>query len=259
MGETTSPRDAQRDPSGATLRFGDVRDPASLARDGLRGERFDALVSCLASRAGAPKDAWAIDHQAHVHALDAAARAGVSQVVLLSAICVQKPVLAFQQAKLAFEKKLIDSGLTYSIVRPTAFFKSLSGQVDRVRRGKPFLVFGDGRLTACKPIADDDLADYLADCLDIPALHNRVLPVGGPGPAITPLQQGELLFAALGRAPRFKHVPVALLDTVVGVLGAAGRLVPPSRPRPSSRASAATTPPNRCWSGTPKPGGTTPT
>ena len=128
-----------------------------------------------------------------------------------------------------------------------------------MRRGKPFLVFGDGRLTACKPIADDDLADYLADCLDIPALHNRVLPVGGPGPAITPLQQGELLFAALGRAPRFKHVPVALLDTVVGVLGAAGRLVPPSRPRPSSRASAATTPPNRCWSGTPRPADTTPT
>ena len=127
VGETTSPRDAQRDPSGATLRFGDVRDPASLARDGLRGERFDALVSCLASRTGAPKDAWAIDHQAQVHALDAAARAGVSQVVLLSAICVQKPVLAFQQAKLASEKKLIDSGLTYSIVRPTAFFKSLSG------------------------------------------------------------------------------------------------------------------------------------
>lgn len=154
-------------------------------------------------------------------------QAGVSQMVLLSAICVQKPVLAFQQAKLAFEKKLIDSGLTYSIVRPTAFFKSLSGQVERVRRGKPFLVFGDGRLTACKPIADDDLADYLADCLDTPALHNRMLPIGGPGPAITPLQQGELLFAALGRAPRFKQVPVALLDAIVGALGAAGRLVPP--------------------------------
>ena len=37
--------------------------------------------------------------------------AGVSQVVLLSAICVQKPLLAFQHAKLAFEKALIESGL----------------------------------------------------------------------------------------------------------------------------------------------------
>ena len=221
-----APDNSRRLPAGATLRFGDVRDPASLARDGFRGARFDALVSCLASRTGVPRDAWAIDHEAHLHALQAALQAGVSQMVLLSAICVQKPVLAFQQAKLAFEKQLTHSGLTYSIVRPTAFFKSLSGQVERARRGKPFLVFGDGRLTACKPIADDDLADYLARCLDDPALHNRVLPIGGPGPAITPLQQGELLFAALGREPRFKHVPVALLDAIIGVLGAAGRVLP---------------------------------
>jgi divinyl chlorophyllide a 8-vinyl-reductase len=211
---------------GATLRAGDVSDPASLARDGFKGERFDALVSCLASRTGAPKDAWAIDHQAHLHALDAAKNAGVSQMVLLSAICVQKPRLAFQHAKLAFEKALVESGLTYSIVRPTAFFKSLSGQIDRVKRGKPFLVFGDGTLTACKPIGDDDLADYLADCLDDPSRHNRVLPIGGPGPAITPRQQGEHLFALLGRRPRFKQVPVALLDVIVGVLGTAGRVVP---------------------------------
>ena len=30
--------------SGATVRIGNVCDPASLVRDGLRGERFDALV-----------------------------------------------------------------------------------------------------------------------------------------------------------------------------------------------------------------------
>ena len=83
--------------------------------------------------------------------------AGVAHFVLLSAICAQKPMLAFQHAKLAFEESLISSGLGYSIVRPTAFFKSLSGQVERVRNGKPFLVFGDGRLTACKPISDADL------------------------------------------------------------------------------------------------------
>ena len=212
--------------AGAALRLGDVGDPASLARDGFRGERFDALVSCLASRTGAPKDAWAIDHRAHVHALQAAQNAGVTQVVLLSAICVQKPLLAFQQAKLAFEKVLIESGLTYSIVRPTAFFKSLSGQVERVKRGKPFLVFGDGRLTACKPINDDDLADYLADCLDDASRQNRVLPIGGPGDAITPRQQGEHLFALLERPPRFKQVPVAMLDAIIGVLGAAGRVIP---------------------------------
>ena len=212
---------------GADVRYGDVTDPASLAREGFRGERFDALVSCLASRTGEPKDAWAIDHQAHVHALAAAQDAGVSQMVLLSAICVQKPLLAFQQAKLAFEKALMESGLTYSIVRPTAFFKSLSGQIDRLKQGKPYLVFGDGTLTACKPISDGDLAQYLADCLDEERRHNRVLPIGGPGNAVTPRQQGEYLFTLLGREPRFRQVPVGLLDGAVGVLGAFGRVIPP--------------------------------
>jgi hypothetical protein len=80
-------------------------------------ERFDALVSCLASRTGAPRDAWAIDHRAHVEALRIAKAAGVQHLVLLSAICVQKPLLAFQHAKLAFEKELRESGLRYSIVQ----------------------------------------------------------------------------------------------------------------------------------------------
>ena len=218
--------DPARQPAGAGVRIGDVRDPASFARDGFRGEHFDAVISCLASRTGAPADAWAIDHQAHVHALAAARAAGVERFVLLSAICVQKPLLAFQHAKLAFEQQLVESGMAYCIVRPTAYFKSLSGQVERVKQGKPFLVFGDGTLTACKPISDDDLGAYLADCLDDATRRNRVLPIGGPGPAITPRQQGEHLFALLGRPPRFKQVPVALLDAIIATLGAAGRLVP---------------------------------
>lgn len=226
VGGALAADDSVRLLAGASVRFGDVCDPVSLARDGFRGEHFDALVSCLASRTGAPQDAWAIDHQAHLNALAAARQVGVTQVVLLSAICVQKPLLAFQHAKLAFEKVLIESGLNYSIVRPTAYFKSLSGQIDRLRKGKPFLVFGDGTLTACKPLSDDDLGAYLADCLNDTRRHRQVLPIGGPGEAITPRQQGEHLFALLGQTPRFKQVPVALLDAIIAVLSTLGRVVP---------------------------------
>ncbi len=218
--------DVERLLDGADVRFGDPLDAASLRRDGLGDDRFDAMVSCLASRTGVPSDAWAVDHRATVDAFAAAKAAGVGQVVLLSAICVQKPLLTFQHAKLAAERALRESGLAWSIVRPTAFFKSLSGQVERVRRGRPFLVFGDGALTACKPIADADLGDYLAGCLDDPARRDRVLPIGGPGPAMTPREQGERLFELLGRPPRFRHVPIALLDGIAAALGAAGRVVP---------------------------------
>ena len=222
FGVDHQPDESSRLLHGAALRFGDVTDPASVDADGFHGEKFDVLVSCLASRTGVPRDAWAIDYQAHCHALKAAQADGVEHMVLLSAICVQKPLLEFQKAKLAFEAELIASGMTYSIVRPTAFFKSLSGQLDRVKRGKPFLVFGDGELTACKPISDRDLGEFIARCLDDPACQNRILPIGGPGEAITPRQQGEHLFKLLGREPRFKRVPVALLDAIIFMLDTLG-------------------------------------
>ena len=128
---------------GAIFRTGDVTDLNSLTQGGFAGEHFDTLMSCLASRTGNPKDAWAIDHAAHMLALNVAQASGVKHFVLLSAICVQKPLLTFQHAKLAFEDALVKSGMRYAIVRPTAFFKSLCGQIERVRKGKPFLLFGN--------------------------------------------------------------------------------------------------------------------
>jgi divinyl chlorophyllide a 8-vinyl-reductase len=212
--------------AGAQVRFGDVQSIESVKNEGLQGERFDAIVSCMASRTGAPKDAWAIDYQAHSQLLQIAKEAGIAQFVLLSAICVQKPLLAFQQAKLAFEKELRESGLVYSIVRPTAFFKSLSGQIKRLQQNKPFLLFADGQLTACKPISDHDLGMFIAECLSDPGKHNQILPIGGPGEAITPLQQGEYLFKAMGKTPKYKHVPVALLDVIIQVLNILGWFIP---------------------------------
>ena len=212
-------------PDSAGLRDCDVSDEAALAQL-FSGERFDAIVSCLASRTGTRESAWTIDYGVHSSVLKAARQKGVGQMVLLSAICVQKPVLAFQQAKLAFERELIDSGLTYSIVRPTAYFKSLSGQLDRLKRGKPFLVFGDGDLTSCKPISDRDLAEFLVGCLDDPARQNRILPIGGPGRAMTPLEQGDLLFRLLGRPARFRRVPPGVLDGIIRGLDLAGRVSP---------------------------------
>jgi divinyl chlorophyllide a 8-vinyl-reductase len=226
VGGSLTPADSAALLAGAAVRVVDPADPLSLARDGFAGERFDAVVSCMASRTGAPKDAWAVDHRAHLNVLEAARAAGVGHFVLLSAICVQKPLLAFQKAKLAFEAALAQSGLRYSIVRPTAFFKSLSGQIERVRGGRPFLIFGDGTLTACKPISDDDLADYIAGCLEDEGRWNRILPIGGPGEAITPRQQGEALFALLDRPPRFQSVPVAMLNVIIGVLSVLGRIAP---------------------------------
>lgn len=178
----------------------------------------EVVISCIASRSGAPRDAQAVDYAANAALLQAAQAAGVGQFILLSAICVQKPLLAFQHAKLKFEAELAESGIGYTIVRPTAFFKSLSGQVKRVKAGKPFLIFGDGNLTRCKPISDGDMARFIAGCIGNPDALGRILPIGGPGPAISLREQGELLFRVLDKPPRFRSVSPGIFDWAERIL-----------------------------------------
>ena len=49
---------------------------------------------------------WAIDYEATLNTYEQGRKAGMAHFVLLSAICVQKPLLEFQKAKLALEAKL---------------------------------------------------------------------------------------------------------------------------------------------------------
>ncbi|KAK2646465.1 hypothetical protein Ddye_021660 [Dipteronia dyeriana] len=209
---------------GANVCFSDVTNLENLEKsvEDL-GVSIDVVVSCLASRSGGVKDSWKIDYEATKNSLDAGKNHGASHFVLLSAICVQKPLLEFQRAKLKFEAELMreaeeDGGFTYSIVRPTAFFKSLGGQVELVKDGKPYVMFGDGKLCACKPISEEDLASFIADCVLSEDKINQILPIGGPGKALTPLEQGEMLFRLLGKEPKFLKVPIGIMDFAIGVL-----------------------------------------
>lgn len=206
---------------GASVLLADVTDINSLTSSlQTRGANIDVVISCLASRNGGKKDSWKIDYQATKNSLDAGVAAGASHFVLLSAICVQKPLLEFQRAKLKFEADLesYGNGLTYSIVRPTAFFKSLGGQVQSVKGGGPYVMFGDGALCACKPISEADLASFIADCLKDEDKIDKILPIGGPGKALTPLEQGQMLFRIVGREPKFIKVPIGIMDFVIGLL-----------------------------------------
>ncbi|VFQ83311.1 unnamed protein product [Cuscuta campestris] len=217
---------------GANVCFSDVTSLGNLQKslEGL-GVSFDVVVSCLASRNGGIKDSWLIDYEATKNSLVAGRKLGAVHFVLLSAICVQKPLLEFQRAKLRFEADLVreseeDDTFSYSIVRPTAFFKSLGGQVEPVKDGMPYVMFGDGKLCACKPISERDLASFIADCVTDENKMNRVLPIGGPGKALTPLEQGEMLFRIAGKEPKFIKVPIEVMDLGIGVLDFLAKVFP---------------------------------
>jgi divinyl chlorophyllide a 8-vinyl-reductase len=89
--------------------------------------------------------------------------------------------------------------VSYSIVRPTAFFKSVSGQLELLSQGWPFVGFsGQGSDSCrCNPIAETDLAAFLVNTIDRdrdPACFNKVLNIGGPDQGMTMKQQGEMIF-----------------------------------------------------------------
>jgi divinyl chlorophyllide a 8-vinyl-reductase len=189
----------------------------------------DAILSCLASRSGVKKDAYLIDYQATLNCLTAGRAIAVPNFVsremaaphfvLLSAYCVKKPTLQFQQAKLQFETALTSqTDLTYTIVRPTAFFKSVSGQLEVVQSGAPFVMFGDGAISRCNPIAESDLATYLVDSITNVSRHNHIINLGGPDDGFTMAEQGKMLFDITGRPEKYINAPVWIFDVIINGL-----------------------------------------
>lgn len=220
---------------GAHVVFGDVTAADSIDEafaSGQKGaEEARVVVSCLASRTGGVKDSWRVDYEATLNVLKATRKAGVKHFVLLSAVCVQKPQLEFQRAKLRLEGELErlateDEEFSYAVVRPTAFFKSLAGQVERVKKGAAFVMFGKGDLCKCNALSERDLARFIVLCARDAGKRNRVSAVGGPGEAVTPKEQAEMLFRILGRKPKYISLPIGLMDGAVGVLEGLQKVFP---------------------------------
>lgn len=215
---------------GATIVEADVTDLPSLSAPGapFAPGSVDVVVSCLASRSGTKKDSWAIDYQATLNCVNAAKAAGARHFVLLSAYCVrsaelQHPyALQFQYAKKALEEELIGTaGLTHSIVRPTAFFKSVSGQLEIVESGAPFVYFdlGDGKCATCNPISEPDLAAALIDTIADPTHENRIWNLGGPDEGLSMVEQGKMIAQIVGKEkPSLLGVPIGIFDVIVNGL-----------------------------------------
>ena len=62
---------------------------------------------------------------------------------------------------------------------------------------------------------------------------NKVLPIGGPGQALTALDQANMLFDIVGKEPNFFPVPVALMDGIIGFIDFLARFFPQLKVRGS--------------------------
>ncbi len=155
--------------------------------------------------------------------IDAAAAAGVRQVVYLSAAGAASEATAFGRVKRATERHLEASGAPWTVIRPSVFPENhalvLLGAP--VRAGKPVPFFGAGE-ERINWVSADDVADDVVRCLDDDATLGTVREIRGRD-HLSRREALELVEAELGVQARRQHLPVG----VVKVLRGATRAVHP--------------------------------
>ncbi|MER5930917.1 NAD(P)H-binding protein [Streptomyces sp. NPDC002054] len=176
-------------PDGVQAVAADLADPASL-QDALRGVRALFLIPQL----GPDREV-----------LGAARQAGVEQVVLVSSMTAEThPHLGPARENLAVERLVKDSGLAWTILRPTQFASNARWWAGEIREGRPVRVpYPDTGLPTIHPA---DIASVARAALTEPGHRGRTYALTGPE-RMSPRRQVAALSAVLGRT-----VPLAGID-----------------------------------------------
>ena len=200
-------RDASRAraafPAGVQAVQGDFAEPASL-KPALEGVRSLFLVS----RLGPDADI-----------LEAARRAGVEEVVLVSSITAEThPHLGPAGENLAVEQLLKESGMAWTILRPTQFASNSLMWAASIRDHETVRApYAD---TALPTIHPADIASVARVALTAPGHHGRTYALTGPV-ALTARQQVAAIATALGREVPFAEITRRQAHTqMTGAFGA---------------------------------------
>ncbi|MGW1818816.1 SDR family oxidoreductase [Streptomyces sp. NPDC002125] len=176
-------RDAGRASFGAGIEAveGDLKQADSL-KAALEGVRSLFLLSGMGAEA---------------EILAAARQAGVEHVVLVSSITVQShPHLRAAGEKLALERLLKDSGMAWTVLRPTQFASNTLWWTQSIRdQGVVRAPYADIGLPAVHPA---DIAAVACAALTEPGHQGRTYALTGPE-CVTVRRQVAAIAAALGR------------------------------------------------------------
>jgi uncharacterized protein YbjT (DUF2867 family) len=195
---------------GAEIALGDLKDRPSLdaACQGVRA--VISTASTTISRQ--PGDSLeSVDRQGQIGLVNAASAAGVSHFVLVSvsgSFQIDCPLLT---AKRAVEQRLRESGMTYTILRPTTFMDVWLSPIlgfDYVQAKAT--VYGTGHARTSY-IALGDVAQFAVESLDNPAARNAILELGGPE-ALSQHEVIGIFEEKMGRPFEVQPVPADALE-----------------------------------------------
>ncbi len=147
-----------------------------------------------------------VDYKLNLEILAQAVGRSVRKFVYVSAFHSERySHLEYFRVHEAFSNELKQSGIDYTIIKPTSLFSAYLDMIPLAKKGALFTI-GKG---VCKtnPIAERDVAKAAVDSLEQP---NAVIEAGGPG-VYTRRELAEILQQAVEPGRKVKRMPVALL------------------------------------------------
>ncbi len=198
--------------AGVETVVGDLRDRPSLAH---ACAGVDAVVTTASSMPFAyvpgENDIRRVDWDGEANLINAAKAASVKHFVYTSFSSHIDLDFPLRNAKRAVEKHLKDSGLSYTILRPSYFMEVwLSPAVGFDAANAKVAIYGDGT-RPISWIAVDDVAALAVASLSQAGARNKTLELGGPE-ALTPLQVVTTFEALSGRTFEKQFVPATALE-----------------------------------------------
>lgn len=194
---------------GAELVAADVRHAGSVRSAFAGVTRVITTVNAFAGRGG--ESVASVDLQGTRNLIDAAREAGVRQFIFTSALLPGAyRSIDYFAAKFDNEEYLRRSGLTWTILRPTAFMETWAAMIgDPLVKGKTVTIFGPGR-NPLNFVAVEDVAAVAAMTVDRADALNAHVDIGGPE-NLTLLQVVETIERVTGRKARRRHVPAPVV------------------------------------------------
>lgn len=195
---------------------GDVREPDTLAR---AMEGVETVVSAIQGFSGTGGDnPRTVDGEGNAHLIRAAREAGAEHFILVSVqgAAPDHPMELFRMKHRA-EQELRASGLTWTIIRPTASMETWAKIV-----GEPLVKTGKTRLfgRGANPInfvSADDVARYVELAVTDPAMRGIVVEVGGPE-NLSMEHFARAFERATGKAGAISRVPLPMMRLMAVLL-----------------------------------------
>lgn len=203
---------------GAEVVKGDLRDPESVVKACRGIEKVIAMSHSFIGRGSSSPQI--VDDKGNRGLIDAAKAEGVKHFVFTSVLGARGDhPIDFFQIKYKIEEYLKQSGLTYIIIRASAFMEFWASMV-----GQPIIdsgktkIFGNGK-NPINFVSVEDVAKFAVLALQNPEAQNRVIEVGGPE-NLTFEEVVNTFERVTGKTAKVSHVPLPAMRIMKVIVGA---------------------------------------